>query len=108
MRMWGVNTKILCRQHLLGEHKELHMLVGCLNKGKNIKGFVNDGLVDTSLIIQRHDELVEEMKARGYNHKSPLEPFKAVKMGYIDVEYNILDLTDRCDRCRELYNISNK
>ena len=30
--MWMVNPKILCKNHILGEHKELHQCVGILNK----------------------------------------------------------------------------
>lgn len=104
MRMWCLDTTKLCRQHLLGEHKELHMLVGSLNKSKNIKGFITDGLVDTSLIIQRHNELVTEMESRGYNHNSPLPDFKPVSLGYIDTEYNKADLMDRCVKCKFNFN----
>jgi len=28
MRMWMLNPKALCRKHLMGEHVEIHMLVG--------------------------------------------------------------------------------
>lgn len=34
MRMWVVNPKILCRKHLLGEHVELHMATGHLQRGR--------------------------------------------------------------------------
>ncbi len=30
MRMWMVDTKKLCRQHLLAEHSEMHMFAGAL------------------------------------------------------------------------------
>ena len=30
MRMWGVDPKQMCRQHLLGEHVELHMQAGAV------------------------------------------------------------------------------
>ena len=33
MRMWMVDPQIMCRQHLLGEHTEMHMFVGTLKRG---------------------------------------------------------------------------
>ena len=36
MRMWLVPPSHMCRKHLLGEHVELHMLLGTLKKGKSI------------------------------------------------------------------------
>ena len=33
MRDWKVNPKLLCRQHLLGNHLEVHMFVGTLRRG---------------------------------------------------------------------------
>ena len=40
MRMWMLPTAGMCRKHLLGEHVELHMLLGSLRRGKNIEGFL--------------------------------------------------------------------
>ena len=40
MRMWMLPPKGLCRKHLLGEHVELHMLLGSMRRGKNIDGFL--------------------------------------------------------------------
>ena len=100
MRMWLVDPKIMCKNHLLGEHLELHMLAGCLRKGKNIRGYIEGGLVDPSALLKRHDELVSEMKYRGYNHFSPIEelPHNLVK-GQINPEENKLELIDRCSKC---------
>ena len=36
MRMWMIDPKLLCRKHLLGEHLEIHMFVGTINKGINV------------------------------------------------------------------------
>lgn len=36
MRMWMVPPELMCRQHLLGEHVELHMFVGAINKGTSV------------------------------------------------------------------------
>ena len=97
-----MDPKAMCKNHLLGEHLELHMLAGCLRKGKNINGYIEGGLVDPAILITRHDELVSEMKRRGYNHFSPIEglPQNLVN-GQIDREANRLELANRCSKCRE-------
>jgi hypothetical protein len=43
MRMWMVWPELMCRKHLLGEHVEIHMLLGALNKGHRVQGFINKG-----------------------------------------------------------------
>ena len=63
----------MCRKHLLGEHVELHMLLGSLRRGKNIDGFLAGKLVDPRRMFRRHEELVLEMERRGYRHASPLD-----------------------------------
>lgn len=100
MRMWNVNPKLLCRKHLLGEHNELHMLAGALENGRNIKGYVDKGLVDTKLASRRHEELVREMVLKSYRHQSPMRSVK-VAVGKVDTEANIRELSRRCPECRE-------
>lgn len=72
MRMWMVTPSRMCMKHLLGEHVELHMLVGSIQKNKNISGFIAKGLVEPRSIWRRHAALVREMQRRGYTHNSPL------------------------------------
>ena len=74
MRMWMVNPRKMCRKHLLGEHVELHMLVGTLQRRKRVDGFVANGLIEPLAIRERHGALVKEMERRGYRRQSPL-PF---------------------------------
>lgn len=99
MRMWMVDPKLMCRQHLLGEHVELHMLVGTIRKGKNIDGYVDNGLIEVQNIRSRHEELTEEMEARGYKHKSPLLEFEEFEAGEVDRKRSKLELANRCRRC---------
>ena len=99
MRMWKVDVKKMCRKHLLGEHVELHMFVGTILKGISLKGYVEKGLIETSYIFRRHQEIVAEMRRRGMNHKSPLPEFEIDKMGEIDVEENERELHRRCVEC---------
>jgi len=76
MRIWDLNPSVLCRQHLLGEHRELHGLWNILKDGK--KGYSQHPETKRWVgrpchLVMRHEALVEEMKRRGWNHKSPLE-----------------------------------
>ena len=105
MRMWNIDPSKMCRQHLLGEHLEMHMFVGSINKGISMAGYVKNGLLDTSNLLRRHFLLVEEMERRGMNHQSDLPNIKLkehVGMDCIDVEANIKDLYNRCELCRKL------
>lgn len=117
MRMWMVDPKLMCRKHLLGEHVELHMIVGAINKGKSLEGFLVDNMLEPRSIIRRHEELAEEMARRGYNHKSPLLTHLAVLPSsvwlgnikkpsieiIIDRNAAHLDLINRCEECHNLY-----
>ena len=102
MRMWLVDPRLMCSQHLLGEHVELHMLVGSLNRGKNIAGFLRDGLVELRSIRRRHEELVVEMQRRGFRHQSPLPAFDRRRAGSVDPVANLKELARRCHDCRAL------
>jgi hypothetical protein len=101
MRMWNVDPKFLCRKHLLGEHVELHMLVGTIVRGKSISGFIETGLVEVHSITKRHERLVEEMARRGFQHKSPLPVFESYAAGRVDRRKNLVELSRRCPECRK-------
>ena len=108
MRMWNVDPKLLCRKHLLSEHFEMHMFVGSIRKGKSIAGYVMKGLVEPLRIVERHNEIAEEMLSRGYNHKSPLAAFDHLTCrwfdnlkGCVDQLRSMVELYRRCDRCRK-------
>jgi hypothetical protein len=95
----------MCRQHLLGEHLEMHMFMGTINQGKSLAGYINNGLVEVHLIRARHDFLVKEMKARGYNHQSPLDCGLLPRGGKISIAGNIKELKSRCKECRRLLHV---
>lgn len=101
-RMWMLSTHSLCRQHLLGEHKELHQLVGTINAGRLsvIEGHARLKQVDTRLIRSRHEQLVQEMLWRGHNHNSPLPEFDDPELGEVDPTANLVDLCSRCPECK--------
>jgi len=101
MRMWNVPTKMMCRQHLLGEHLETHMFHSSILQGRKITGFITNGLVETDKIKERHDALVEEMISRGYNHKTPMEENNFPQQGRVDISKNINILINKCVNCKE-------
>lgn len=100
MRMWMVDPSKMCRQHLLGEHVELHMFVGSINKGTRIQTYIDTNLCEPNSIIDRHSILVKEMLKRGYNHKSPLPLFEYDDNTKIDVVKSYAELLKRCDKCQ--------
>ena len=109
MRMWMVSPELMCRNHLLGEHVELHMLAGCIQRGKNINGFLEKGLVDPSLIHSRHEELVREMERRGYRHQSPIAEIGFPASGAcLDPQANLNELSSRCPVCRSIIKASKE
>lgn len=91
MRIWDISPVILCRQHLLGEHRELHAIWTVLTTGK--KGYsqhpeTKRWVGRLRALFLRHEALVTEMEKRGYVHKSPLDETLAtgedVQTLYID------------------------
>jgi len=103
MRMWMIPPHLLCRQHLLGEHKEIHMLIGTVNMGRNLGRFLTYRLVDTVQAHARHGVLVNEMRRRGYNHKSPLLEYTrpCPDCETVDLQKSVSNLWDRCNECRD-------
>jgi len=76
MRIWDIAPRRLCRNHLLGEHRELHCIWTVITKGK--KGYSRHPETlrwhgRLKALYLRHELLVAEMERRGYCHKSPLE-----------------------------------
>ena len=99
--MWRVTPTKMCDRHLLGEHAEMHMFIGTINRGKSIKGFLEKKLVEVHHIRERHDRLVREMEKRGMNHKSLLPQYKEVNLGRVDIRKNEKELKKRCRECRK-------
>jgi hypothetical protein len=80
MRIWDISPKRLCRNHLLGEHRELHAIWSVLTKGK--KGYARHPETlrwkgKLKALYGRHEALVSEMTARGFRHHSPLSKTQA-------------------------------
>ena len=76
MRIWDVPPKILCRNHLLGEHNELHAIWSVITG--NRKGYAMHPEVmrwrgRLRALYLMHDRIVAEMIRRGWKHQSPLD-----------------------------------
>jgi hypothetical protein len=75
VRIWDISPKKLCRNHLLGEHRELHAIWSVLVNKK--KGYARHPETlrwrgKLKAFYVRHQSLVSEMAIRGYRHQSPL------------------------------------
>jgi len=110
MRMWMVDPRIMCENHLLGEHLETHMFYGIIKKGlvSSLKGYVENNLLEIESLKKRHDELAQEMVRRKYYHNSPMEPLdkdlvKNIPKIKINKEKSLKELLNRCPKCRERY-----
>ena len=47
MRMWMVDPKIMYRNHLLGEHAEMHLFVWNIDRQHSVRGYIAKGLLET-------------------------------------------------------------
>jgi hypothetical protein len=109
--MWLVDPQIMCRKHLLGEHLELHMFLGSLQKGKSVKGYIDKDLLQPRSLFTRHQELEIEMKRRGYTHNTKMNSnlvFNVIHSLPEDQLNHIIDkakslrvLLSRCEECKK-------
>jgi len=104
-----VNPKIMCQNHLLGEHVEHHMFVGSLKRKISMSGYIKNNLLEILSLKERHDLIAEEINKRGGNHKSPLLITTSL-YSYLpkeEIEYTInrqMALNDLISRCPLCYN----
>ena len=104
-RIWDIPPQYLCRNHLLGEHRELHGVFKEITDNK--KGYSNHPETKRwknklGALWFRHLKLVKEMEKRNYKHKSNIQ-FNCVlnKTNLVQNEYvNTLE--------EQLENIINK
>jgi hypothetical protein len=76
VRIWDLPPAMLCRAHLLGEHRELHATWSILTQDK--RGYANHPEVrrwrgKLRALFLRHEALVQEMTWRNYKHATPLD-----------------------------------
>jgi hypothetical protein len=89
MRIWDIPPNKLCRNHLLGEHSELHAIWSIITKEKS--GCSHHPEVirwkgKLKALYLKHEEITTEMKKRGYNHNSYLD-INLVKGGDAQEEF---------------------
>jgi hypothetical protein len=98
----------LCKQHLLGLHKELHQESGTIKNhqyGEAIAvGHYKLGQISAEKIESKHDDVVKEMNKRGINHKSPLKyrdytGLHSWMLGFPAALLNKISLANRCENC---------
>jgi hypothetical protein len=99
MRSWGIPPELLCRPHLLGEHRELHMMLGSISRGRSLWGLIEGGLIEVHSIVPRHEQIVTEMYRRGYTHNTPVPQISLPVFGYIDWLNSMHVLMMRCIEC---------
>lgn len=91
MRIWDVEPSLLCQQHLLGEHRELHAIWSVLVNNKS--GYAKHPetlrwVGKLPALANRHELLVAEMARRGYQHKTPLAPVDVSGSAHQDIFIN--------------------
>ena len=103
MRMWMVKPELMCRKHLLGEHVEIHMMVGSLRRGRSIAGHLERGQLEPRAAQVRHHALAVEMQSRGYQHVSPLPGHGRLttkqQTAKVDAAWSLAELRRRCAEC---------
>ena len=76
MRIWDVEPGVLCRLHLLGEHRELTAIWAVLTGDRaGVPPPPRDAALGgpARALARRHELLVAEMGRRGFAHRSPLD-----------------------------------
>ncbi|WGI18015.1 hypothetical protein [Methanonatronarchaeum sp. AMET-Sl] len=109
-----IDSELMCMQHILGEHRELHALVGTIKRTRpeyegsirhknNLIGLARDGFIELKSLKKRHDELAKHFE----NHNSPIKELpplkylpKKVREARVDREKAVKDLIDRPKSCR--------
>ncbi len=82
------------------------MFVGAISHGKSVKGYLKKGLLEVQSLYARHEELVEEMKRRGYRHCSDMdEKWRTTEeREQVDRKKSLEELLKRCSRCERRYS----
>lgn len=94
MRVWDISPQNLCRNHLLGEHREIHAMWSVITQNKigysqhpetkRWKGKLK-------ALYLRHEKIAFEMQKRGYVHKSSLDKRKATGKKEQDIMINSIE-----------------
>ena len=108
LRMWIVDSSKMCDRHPLGEHNEIHMLVGSISRRRNLTGFLEKHSIEPASVKRRHDTLALEMARRGFRHNSSIlyiadfSYLGELSCVTVDPAASHEELLSRCDRRRAL------
>lgn len=111
MRMWMCDPRIECRLHLVGEWRELFTFAGVLNRRGQIRGYIENDLLEPESLKSRWDELRQEMINRGYH---PADMFPTYDLRYLPTDQRLhkinrdaalQELISRCPDCKKRYMI---
>ena len=81
-----------------------------MKKRKKIDGYLKNNCLQPRMLYQRHKDIENEMKRRGYNHKSNMCEVECacvldlpLEKQYWEIDKNaaLKDLLDRCPQCRQ-------
>jgi hypothetical protein len=102
MRIWDLPPRTLCREHLLGEHRELHAIWSIITL--NRKGYAQHPETrrwrgKLRALYARHAALVDEMTRRGYEHHTDLDGRRARGLAQQTDYVDSLDAEKGCS-CR--------
>ena len=107
MRTWMIPPELLCTNHLLGEHGEIHKFRTSFVKEHKITGRLFPVVqIEPANMGTRHDLLAFEMQRRGYSHTSPytlpdLSYLSMIeKYSKVDLYTSFRDLSQRCPQCK--------
>lgn len=105
-----VDPRVMCRAHLLGEHRELHALAGMLRHGISLQGYFDNHLLELPSLEDRHTALVKEMLRRGYSHHSPFYVSQRLidaqpRQPPVNREWSLRELFRRCPNCKARRNL---
>jgi len=95
----------MCRVHLLREHRELHQFRSKLAQKFRIDRY--RGHVEPAALRARHEQLVAEIEARGYQHSTPMrQPGVAYlpdedRHQQVDRRQAAAELRTLCEDCRK-------
>lgn len=119
MRQWMLPVIIMCKQHLLGEHVEIHMFRGHLNRKRNVHDYIKNNCLEPLSLHERHDAIADEIDRRhklkefkkSKGHQSPLFGISLDHLSQthlhhkIDKLQSLNDLLKRCPKCKERYEL---
>jgi hypothetical protein len=111
-----IEPHLMCQQHLLGEHGEIHKHRHNFVKGHRIDGRIEGNAVEPMSMQSRHDELEAEIVKRAIaaGREPPCSPFEQPDLSAyppeqrnykIDVEAARAMLLERCEDCRAIHDV---